>query len=129
MSDVKVLDTNRYTRSGKVKVVLDDGRSVDWDVILPGAGRELQMSKIQRRSKVLYKKEANDTLTEDEANELSSIEDSSIAYFTEIFKDSTADNSQVKAWVYSTPMSVIVRAIEDIKAGAETQNEESESGN
>lgn len=117
MSEVKVVDTKKYIVSGNVLV---DGK--EWVVQLPGAGRELQYSKVARRIKVLNTKVENDTATEEDLDKLDSLEDFIVEYFVSIWKDTTEDNSEVRKWVNDTPMAVISAALEDIKKAADTQN-------
>lgn len=111
MSEIKIVDTSKYTRSGKVLV---DG--MNWDVILPGAGKELEYSKMMRRANFLQKKVDAGTADEKDLDRLDELEAKSIEYFAGIFKDTTKDNSEVKAWVNDTPMGIIIQSLEDIKA-------------
>lgn len=116
MTEIKI-DTTKYTTSGKVEV---DGYL--WDVVLPGAGRELQLSKLQRRGEFAQKKIDDGTATEADLDMLDSAEAFMLEFFTSIFKDSTKDNSEVKAWVEATPLAVIGAAFEDIKKAAEAKD-------
>lgn len=111
MSEVKVVDTSKYTRSGSVLV---DGMS--WTVELPGAGRELEYSKMMRRANFLQKKVDAGTADEKDLDRLDGLEEKSIEYFAGIFKDGTKDNSQVKEWIDKTPMGIIIQSLEDIKS-------------
>lgn len=110
MTDIKQIDTTKYTTEGKVEV---DG--MIWTVKLPGGGKELEMSKAQRRVKFLQKKIDSDNYTEEDLDKLDKLEDYFYNFFKDIFKDSTEDNSQVDKWINDTPQAVILMAFEDIK--------------
>lgn len=111
MSEIKIIDTSKYTRSGKVQV---DGMT--WDVVLPGAGKELEYSKMMRRANFLQKKVDNGTAEEADLDRLDELELKSIDYFASIFKDATKDNSEVKQWINDTPMGIIIQSLEDVKS-------------
>lgn len=115
--DIKKIDTSKYTTSGKVEI---DGHI--WEVVLPGAGRELQLSKNQRRGEFLTKKIEKGDATEEDLDKMDAIEDFMVDFFTGIFRDGTKDNSEVKAWVDATPLAVIGQAFEDIKKQAEASD-------
>lgn len=122
MSEIKIIDTSKYTRSGKVQV---DGMT--WDVVLPGAGKELEYSKMMRRANFLQKKVDNGTAEEADLDRLDELELKSIDYFASIFKDATKDNSEVKQWINDTPMGIIIQSLEDVKSqvnDAETVKDE-----
>lgn len=114
----KIIDTSKYTRSGKVNV---DGK--EWEVTLPGAGVELKFSKMQRRINFLTKKVNAGTADESDLDKLDSFEDATLEFFIGVFKDSTEDNSEVKEWVENTPMSIISQAFQDIQKAAESLDE------
>lgn len=113
MSDIKKLDTSKYVTDGKVEV---DGKI--WEVVLPGAGTELKMTKMRRRTDFLSKKVENGTATEEDLDRLDAMEDEFFNFFKGIFKDSTDDNSEVNEWIEKTPMALIMQAIEDIREQA-----------
>ena len=114
MSDqIRRVDTSKYTRSGKVDI---DGHV--WTVRLPGAGKELQMSKAQRRLKFLDKKLEAGTENEADLDKYDQLEDYMMNVFNDIFIDGTEDNSEVNKWVNDTPMIIITQAFEDIKSAA-----------
>lgn len=113
MSDIKKINTSKYITEGKVEV---DGKI--WDVVLPGAGTELKMGKMQRRADFLAKKVESGTATEEDLDRLDNIEDEYLNLFKNIFRDATKDNSEVSEWVEKTPTAVIMQAIEDIREQA-----------
>ena len=113
MSDIKKLDTSKYVTDGKVEV---DGKI--WDVVLPGAGTELKMTKLRRRNDFLTKKVEKGDATEADLDRLDAIEDEFFDFFKGIFKDSTKDNSEVNDWIERTPTAIIMQAIEDIREQA-----------
>ena len=113
MSDIKKIDTGKFTKEGKVEV---DGKI--WSVVLPGAGTELKMGKMKRRQEFLAKKAENGTATEEDLDRLDAIEDEFFQFFKNIFKDDTKDNSEVSDWVENTPTAIIMQAIEDIREQA-----------
>lgn len=110
MSEIKTIDTTKYVKEGKVQI---DGML--WSVVLPGAGKELEMSKAQRRIKLLDKKISNDDYTETDLDQYDKLEDYVYGFFKSIFKDSTKDNSEVEKWLDETPMAIIIKSFEDIK--------------
>ena len=113
MSDIKKLDTSKYVTDGKVEV---NGKI--WEVVLPGAGTELKMTKLRRRSDFLTKKVEKGDATEADLDRLDAMEDEFFNFFKGIFKDSTEDNSEVNEWIEKTPMALIMQAIEDIREQA-----------
>lgn len=113
MSNIKKIDTSKYVTDGKVEV---DGKI--WDVVLPGAGTELRMGKMKRRTDLLSKKVEGGTATEADLDRLDAMEDEFLDLFKHMFKDSTKDNSEVAEWIEKTPMAIIMQAIEDIKEQA-----------
>ena len=113
MPDIKKIDTSKYTKEGKVEV---DGKI--WSVVLPGAGTELKLSKAIRRQEFLAKKLEKGDATEADLDKLDEIEDFIMSVYTGLFKDDTADNSDVTEWMNSTPLAIIVQAFEDIKEQA-----------
>lgn len=113
----KIIDTTKYTRQGKVLV---DGK--EWTVVLPGAGKELEFSKMQRRVNLLEKKIQSGEATEQDLDRMDAFEDKMLDFFKSLFRDSTEDNSEVDQWVNDTPMAVIIASFEDIKRGAEEKD-------
>lgn len=112
-SNVKKIDTTKYTTEGKVEV---DGNL--WTVKLPGASTELKMSKHKRRQEFLSKKIDKGIATEQDLDRYDEIEDYFYDFFRNLFQDGTEGNEAVHKWVDSTPMSVILQAFEDIKEQA-----------
>lgn len=49
------------------------------------------------------------------------------AFFTDIFQDSTEDNSEVKAWVEETPTAIIQLAFEDVKEAANGKSKDGQT--
>ena len=115
MSDIKKIDTTKYVKEGKVDV---DGKI--WSVKLPGAGTELRMSKLKRRSDLLSKKVENGTATEEDLDRLDAYEDEFLQMFKNVFRDDTDNNAEVSAWIEETPFAFIMQAIEDIREQANT---------
>lgn len=113
MSEIKKIDTTKFTKEGKVDV---DGKI--WSVVLPGAGTELKMGKMKRRQEFLARKAENGTATEEDLDRLDNIEDEFFQLFKNIFRDETPDNSEVSEWVENTPTAIIMQAIEDIREQA-----------
>lgn len=113
MTEMKKLDTRKYITDGKVEV---DGKI--WEVVLPGAGTELKMTKMRRRSDFLSKKVEDGKADEADLDRLDALEDEFFNFFRGIFKDSTKDNSEVNEWIEKTPMALIMQAIEDIREQA-----------
>lgn len=120
MSELQKIDTKKYSTEGKVEV---DG--MIWSIKLPGGGKELEMSKAQRRVKLYEKKIESGNFDEEDLDKLDRLEDFFIDYFKSIFRDDTADNSQVDKWINDTPQSVILMALEDIKKQANSPVNES----
>lgn len=115
MPENKVIDTSKYVREGKVDV---DGNV--WEVVLPGAGTELKISKVQRRLKFLDKKIEKGTETEADLDKYDEYEEYLLTFFKGLFKDGTEDNKSVSDWVESTPMAIIIQSFDDIKAQADS---------
>lgn len=113
MSDIKKVDTSKYNKEGKVDV---DGKL--WDIKLPGAGKELKLSKAQRRLKFLQKKVDSGDYNEADLDTYDQLEDFTYNFFYEMFQDGTEDNSEVKKWMDETPLAIIVQSFEDIKTQA-----------
>lgn len=113
MSEIKKIDTKQFTSEGKVEV---DG--MVWSVKLPGGGKELEMSKAQRRVKFLEMKIGAGDYTEEDLDRLDALEDYFISFFKGIFRDETPDNSEVDKWIDETPQALILMALEDIKKQA-----------
>lgn len=114
--EIKRVDTSKYTRSGKVEI---DGKL--WTVTLPGAGKELQMAKAQRRMKFLDKKLTAGTENEADLDKYDELEDYMFEFFNGIFQDETDNNTEVRGWINDTPMGIILQAFEDIKNAANNQ--------
>lgn len=110
----QTIDTSKYTKQGKVLV---DGK--EWTVVLPGAGKELEYSKMQRRITFLEKKIESGSAAEDDLDRMDTLEDKMLGFFKSLFRDSTEDNSEVEKWVAETPMAIIIAAFEDIQKAAE----------
>lgn len=108
------IKTSNYITSKKVLV---DGQ--EWTITAPGAGDELALSQADRRSKMLQKKIEAGTAGEDDYDLYDKLEERMFKLFTKIFRDSTPDNSQVKAWLETTPMAVIYAIMEDVRRQAE----------
>lgn len=108
-----VIDTTKFNRSGKVEV---DGML--WDVILPGSGVDMKISKAQRRLKLLDKKIEDGSATEEDYDKYDELEDYCMSTIVNMFRDSTPDNAEVKKWVEETPSTIIYLAIKDIKEQA-----------
>lgn len=113
MSENRVIDTSKFKSKGNVEV---DGKI--WQIVLPGAGKELQMSKANRRMEYLNKKVEKGEADESDLDKLDSLEDLIFDYYISMFKDSTEDNSEVRKWINETPIVVIQQAVEDIKQQA-----------
>lgn len=113
MADMKKIDTKQYVTEGKVQI---DG--MIWSVILPGAGKELEISKAQRRIKLYENKVESGNFNEEDLDKLDALEDYFYNFFKGIFKDDTQDNAQVNKWVDETPLGIILKAFEDIKSQA-----------
>jgi len=113
MDDIKKVDTTKYNKEGKVNV---DGKI--WSIKLPGAGKELRLSKAQRRLKFLQKKIDSGNYDESDLDAYDNLEDFTYNFFYEMFQDGTEDNSEVKAWMDDTPLAIIVQSFEDIKSQA-----------
>lgn len=111
------IDTGKYTKEGKVDI---DGNI--WTVVLPGAARELQFSKNNRRMDFLSNKVEKQTATEEDLDKLDLLEDYALEFFKGIFRDDTKDNSKVGAWVDATPIAIIAAAFNDIKKAAEERD-------
>lgn len=125
MSEPVKISTNKYTKQGKVEI---DGKL--WEVKLPGAGTELKLSQAQRRLKVLDKKVEAGNATEEDLDRYDQYEKTIYDVFFNMFKDSTEDNSEVKAWIEETPMAIIMLAFEEIKEkanGTDGQSSEADS--
>lgn len=107
------ISTSKYTKQGKVDI---DGKL--WSVNLPGAGTELKLSQAQRRLTVLNKKVEAGDATEEDLDRYDAYEKTIYDVFFNMFKDSTGDNSEVKAWIEETPMAIIMLSFEEIKGKA-----------
>lgn len=121
--EYKVVDTGKLNKSGKVMV---DGML--WTVSLPGAGKELRFSKVQRRLKFLEKKIEDGKYDEKDLDQFDEYEDFMYDFFKGIFKDETDNNSQVNKWIDETPLGIIIQAFEDIKEQAKDPVNEPTNG-
>jgi hypothetical protein len=109
VTEVKKITTTQYATAGKVDI---DGNI--WDVIVPGAGTELKMSKYQRQIKLIQKKLDNDTATEEDIEKYDQMEEWFFEFFKSIFSDGTPENKSVKEWIDRTPTAVIFKVVEDL---------------
>lgn len=117
------IKTSNYLKSRKILV---DGQ--EWTMHPPGAGDELALNQGKRRAERLEKKIQDGTATDADYDTYDRIENNMYNIFRKMFKDKTEDNSQVNAWLNSTPMVVIMAILEDIqKQATENQDEEDES--
>lgn len=137
MSEPIVISTSKYNKQGKVDI---DGHI--WDVKLPGAGTELRLSQAFRANKLynarireLDKKIDADEVTEADLDRYEEYnakyeesEKTIFSFFTNVFRDSTPDNSEVKKWVEDTPTSIIERAFEDVKKQANSKDTNESKG-
>lgn len=105
-----VIDTSSFRQSGLVDV---DGKI--WTVVLPSAKAELQISRSQRRQKLLDRKIEDGTATEADFNEYDNLEEFGYTTLKNVFRDSTPDNAEVENWFGTNSLSVIIAAIESIK--------------
>lgn len=124
MAEPIKIDTTKYRKEGKVNI---DGHI--WDVHLPGAGTELRLSQLFRSSQLwssrielAERKIKANTATEEDLDKyeecdarFTESEQKILDLFTQFFKDSTPDNSEVKAWLEETPIAFIQATFEDIK--------------
>lgn len=110
------IQTKDYIQSKKILI---DGK--EWTMTAPGAGDELMLGQGKRRAERLEKKIAADTATDEEYDLYDKIEDRMFAIFHKVFKDGTEDNSEVKAWLDTTPMVIVYKIMEDITAQAEAE--------
>jgi len=113
MTEIRKIDTLKYNKDGKVDV---DGKI--WTVKLPGAGTELQMSRVQRRQKFLADKIEKGSYTEEDLDRYDEMEQWLFDFFKTMFTDGTEDNSEVSQWMEDTPLAIILQAFEDIKEQA-----------
>lgn len=88
----------------KTKRVQIDG--MDWEFISPGAGLSLELSRLAREVT-----ENKDASTEEQTKMVETM----FEYYASIFKDSTKDNSQVKAWLRKTPIETIGLVVAEIQ--------------
>ncbi len=112
------IKTSNYVSSKKILV---DGKQ--WTLNAPGAGDELALGQAKRRSEMLEKKVQAGTASESDYDLYDKLEIRMFKLFTKIFRDGTEDNSEVSAWLESTPISVIYAIMEDIKRQAENGQE------
>jgi hypothetical protein len=68
-----------------------------WEFVSPGAGIMLELTRLSRKIK-------STTATEEEQADML---EKLYEYYNSVFKDSTEDNSEVKAWLNKTSFEVI----------------------
>lgn len=107
------IKTSNYIKSKKILV---DGK--EWEMRPPGAGDELALNQGKRRSERLEQKIKDGTATDQDYDTYDRIENNMYNIFRRMFKDTTEDNSEVNAWLSSTPMVVIMAILEDISKQA-----------
>ena len=93
------ISTKDFVKVKKIKI-----DKYSWDFISPGAGLSLELSRLARE---ISGKEAS------QEEQMKMIE-TMFEYYGSIFRDSTKDNSEVQAWLRSTPIEslpLIVAAI------------------
>ena len=118
------INTSSYTKPRTIEV---DGKT--WTIRMPGAADELAMSQAKRRVDYLDKKITNGTANDADYDLYDQLEKTMYNVFLKIFKDSTDDNSEVKAWVESTSLPIIQIAFEDLKRQvAESDEAKNNSG-
>lgn len=124
MAEPIKISTSKYTKDGKVEV---DGNI--WEIKLPGAGTDLKLRQALRSSKlyssrinIIDKKIEDETATQEDLDDyekyLEKFDEYERIIFelsTNMLKDGTEDNSQVKAWVDRTPSLIIEKVFEDIE--------------
>ena len=115
------IKTSNYVTSKKILV---DGE--EWTMTAPGAGDELALGQAQRRSEMIQKKIDANTASDEDYDTYERLENRMFELFAKVFRDSTPDNSQVKAWLNATPVSVIYAILEDIQK--QVQAKESSDG-
>jgi len=130
------ITTSKYNKQGKVDV---DGKI--WSITLPGVGSELRLSQAFRNSKLygarisnIDKKIEAGKVTDQELDQYEQYckdyeksEQVILEVFTNMFRDDTEDNSEVKNWVQETPTAIIQLAFEAIKEQANGQPEAEEA--
>lgn len=116
------IKTSNYIKSKKILV---DGK--EWEMRPPGAGDELALNQGKRRSERLEQKIKDGTATDADYDTYDRIENNMYNIFRKMFKDKTEDNSEVNAWLSSTPMIVIMAILEDISKQV-VANGEAENG-
>lgn len=104
------IKTNELNKVYKIEV---DGEA--WEMRSPGAGDELRLGQAQRRITQIDKKIKDGTATDADYDLYDQLERTMYDVFTNMFKDSTEDNSHVKEWIKNTPMAIITTAITSIK--------------
>lgn len=118
MNDIVKIDTKRYA---KIDPKVDIDGNI-WSIHMPGAGKSMEYTKLQRLAKVLYRKVESNTHTEDDAKRLDEIEDWTIEFFLGVFRDDTPDNADVRKWLEETPAPFIMQAFEDVQEQAKKNN-------
>jgi hypothetical protein len=138
MTEALKISTSKYIKQGKVDV---DGNI--WDVIIPGAGTELRFSQASRLCRLYAARISNlekvfDAVDADDSKSMSEEDLSRYEEYIEnyrqneqiiyeilqnTFKDGTDGNKTVKQWINDTPMVVITKAFEDLKAQTSKANE------
>lgn len=105
------LDTSKTKKRGFVEV---DG--MVWEIVLPGSGAELELSRAQRRLKLLDRKIDDGSATEADYDKYDELESYIVTFMKSMFKDKTKDNSEVNKWVDETSvydMYVYFKGIQD----------------
>lgn len=105
----------------KVKKVLIDGK--EWEIRPSGAGEELALSQAQRRLTFIENRIKKGVATSEELEQADALEVKMMTIFKGLFKDGTDDNSEVRAWIDSTPLSMIYAVLEEIKKQSEANDE------
>lgn len=103
------IKTSNYIKSKKILV---DGK--EWELRPPGAGDELALNQGKRRAERLEQKIKDGTATDEDYDTYDRIENNMYTIFGRMFKDQTPDNSEVDAWLKTTPMVVVMAMLEDM---------------
>lgn len=119
------IKTSNYIKSKKILV--DDK---EWELRPPGAGDELALNQGKRRAERIEQKIKDGTATDADYDTYDRIENNMYNIFRRMFKDATDDNSEVNAWLATTPMIVIMTILEDIskQVVAKEEAEHDEAG-
>lgn len=116
---IRSIKTSDYVKVVKVNI---DGN--EWTMRPIGAADEMALSQAERRvelydNKLKAIKEGTATKEdiarhEEYLDRYEGLEDRVVGLVCSVFNDGTDDNSQVKEWVRSIPLSVVFKIIEDI---------------